>query len=200
MNPLQRWHVRRDVDLTLRPARPDDAAALGALIESLPLFDRRLRFHGTVNGLAGAALERWTTPDPQREVALVVCAREGDVETLVADARYTIDAAGDGAECALMVAPGWRRRGIGVRCMHALRTAAHHRGLRWLYGSVLAENTPMLALAQRCGFVVARSRAARGMMTIETRVDTADCGPSRRSLRAVLLPYLRRISWRVAAA
>lgn len=200
MQLLQRLPGRRGVELTLRPACPDDAAALGALIESLPPRDRRLRFHGAVNGLADSVLRRWTTPDSKREVALVVAARTGTAEVLAADARYSVDGTGEAAEFGLVVAPAWRRLGVGMSSMQALRAAARRGGVRWLYGSVLAENAPMLALLRRCGFVVARSRLQRGLMIAEARVDVAEAVKREGRLFAAIRPFLRVLPRHHAAA
>lgn len=183
----------------LRPVRPDDARALAALIEGLPTADRYLRFHGAVNGLGEDALRGWTAPDRARAFALVATVTQGGRETLVADARYALDAAGDAAEVGLLVAPAWRRHGVGSRCLGALRLAAHRSGVRWLYGSVLADNLPMLALLKRNGFTLARSRGRRGVVIAETRVDTPASAPGRRPVTAPLAAALRPFGLGAAA-
>ena len=92
-------------------------------------------------------------------------------QTLVADARYVVDATRRGAEFALMVAGAWQRRGIGERAVAALQRAAAAAGLRWLYGSVLADNAPMLALMRHCGFLCTRSRVDRDLVSVEAGMD-----------------------------
>ena len=142
----------RGTSYALRPVHADDASALQALVRSLPPVDRRYRFHGAVNELPVEMLETMTRTDPGRTFALVATdLRNGAV---IADARWVRDAEGDGAEFALMVATGWRRRGIASACMFALRRAAAERGLGRIYGFILADNMPMRALMQYCGFAV----------------------------------------------
>ncbi len=184
----------------LRPARLEDAAALGALIESLPAHDRRLRFHGAVNGLDEGALRRWAAPDPAHAFALVAAVDRDGRETLVADARYAIDASGDAAEIGLLVSPAWRGRGVGARCIDALRLAAHRAGVRWLYGSVLAENAPMLALLRRRGFTLARGRVHRGLIIAEQRVDVSMTKRIRRPAAQVLDRLARPLRQMACAA
>jgi acetyltransferase len=144
--------LRRGASYALRPVCADDIPALQTLVRNLPPADRRYRFHGAVNELPAELLQAMTTIDPARDFALVATdLRTGSV---IADARWVRDPEGDDAEFALMVAAGWRRRGIASACVFALRRAAAERGLHRLYGFVLADNMPMRALMQHCGFAV----------------------------------------------
>ena len=70
-----------------------------------------------------------------------------------------------------MVAGVWQRRGIGERAVAALQRAAVANGLRWLHGSVLAENAPMRALMRRCGFLCTRSRVDHHLVCVEAGMD-----------------------------
>jgi GNAT superfamily N-acetyltransferase len=83
-----------------------------------------------------------------------------------------IDDTGHGAEFALMVAAAWRRLGVGSLVLGALQSAANEAGLRWLHGSVMADNAPMLALMQHSGFLCAPSRGDAGLVAVEARVDS----------------------------
>ncbi len=167
------WSLADGTPLTLRALRPRDADALAQLIEELPTPDRRRRFHGAVNGVSTAWLSRLTSVDPAREIALVVTAQRRGQEHLVADARCVVDMTGQDAEFALMVAGGWRRRGIGQRALLGLAEAATARGLGWLYGSVLADNLPMLGLVRRCGFLGTPHRSDRRLIVVERRLQAA---------------------------
>ena len=75
-------------------------------------------------------------------------------EIQVAEARYVLGVDGlpaDVAEFALAVADGWQGVGLGSRLLGALVARARAAGLRKLRGSVMADNVPMLTLAQRLG-------------------------------------------------
>lgn len=173
MNPIELWNLPDGTPLTLRPVCAQDAPALSDLIEHLSARDRRLRFHAATNGLSHARLRRMTRVDQHHHLALAVTTPAPQGEVLIADARWVVDEGGDAAEVALVVAEAWRRRGVGERCMHALRRAAADRGLRWLYGSVLPENTPMLALMRRCGFRCSACRTGAALVTVELGVDAS---------------------------
>jgi GNAT superfamily N-acetyltransferase len=173
MTPIPRHTLRDSPALTLRPVNEHDAPALNALIGGLSEPDRRARFHGAVSGVSEFRLERMTRVDSCRELALVASVRGRFGDALIADARCVIDATGHDAEFALMVATAWRGRGIGALVLDALRRAASQRGLRWLYGSVLADNTAMLALVRRCGFCCTPHRGDRQRVVVETCLQPA---------------------------
>jgi acetyltransferase len=170
VGPEERWVTPQGALIFLRPSRAQDAPALGALFEGLPRADRRLRFHGAVNELSRTALERLAGANQPEHVALAAFA-DGSEDSLIAEARWFIDASGEAAELALSVASGWRRRGIGTRCVGALLQAASLRGLARLYGGVLLRNAPMLALMRHCGFRCRPSRDDSALLVFEREVE-----------------------------
>ncbi len=171
MKPLARFTLPDSTQLTVRSPEPPDAPALAALIGGLSPRDRRWRFHGTVNGIVPQRLLRMVDPQAPHELALVAIAHRDGLDTLVADARCSLVETGDAAEFALMVGDGWRHLGIGGFMVEQLRIAAADRGWRWLYGSVLSDNTPMQALMQRCGSFCAPHRSEAGIVVVEARLE-----------------------------
>ena len=171
MHLTQHWTGHDGTALTLRLVCANDAGSLDTFVRSLEPRDRRWRFHGAVNALAPERLRAMAAPEPSQQLALVVVAHAPGRDTLIADARCAVDATGEAAEFGLMVAPAWRRLGLGARATFAMRDAAADAGLRWLHGSVLADNAPMLALAQRCGFLCTPNRRDAGLVGIELQLD-----------------------------
>lgn len=151
--------------LSLRPVRAADAEPLRRLIMELPPRERRWRFHGGVNGLSAGHLQALVEPGPA--LLAWVASAEG---RLVAEVRCAIDRAGAAAELAVMVTPAWRRRGVARWCVAAISERCRQRGLRWIHGSVLADNAPMLALARRAGCYCAPSRDDAAVVTVERRL------------------------------
>jgi acetyltransferase len=160
----------------LRPVRSHDAAALQALIEGLSPRDRRWRFHGAVRGVTPERLDGMTRLDAARGLAVVVAAEPGG--PLLADARCVLDGTG-GAEFALMVAAGRRRLGIGAWALAGLRAAAAARGLRWLHGTILADNTPMLALLRGAGFLCVPRHGDARLVGVELCLQAAGAAAPR---------------------
>jgi acetyltransferase len=167
------------VTLTLRPVCPADAALLGAMVQRLSAKSRYNRFHGTVNGLSENALSRMSEVDQAHDVALVVTAIQAGREVVVADARYTVDVTGSGAEFAIMVDDQMQGHGIGYRVMQSLADIATAQGLRWLHGSVRSDNAAMLAFMRRCGFSCGADRNDEMVMRVEKCI--AAHAPARRT-------------------
>lgn len=172
-----RFTTRTGRRVQLRPVCPEDAAALGRMVESLSPLARRRRFHGAVNGLSPQRLHDMACVDGHRRIALVASVEHEGGELLVADVRCVTDASDSAAEFAIVVAEGWRGLGLARRGLAALREAAADEGLHWLYGHVLADNLPMLALMRRCGFALSAHRGNTDLLVAEARCEPRPAGP-----------------------
>ena len=175
MTPLidDAFTLRTGQRVRLRPVTAGDAPALAEMIDALSPLARRRRFHGSVNGLTAARLHDLTRADGHRRIGIVAVAEHDGAQRLVAEARCVTDASDSAAEFALVVAEGWRGRGIARRCLAALRRAAAEEGLHWLYGHVQTENLPMLALLRRCGFTLSAHRGDAALVVAEVRCVTS---------------------------
>ena len=89
-------------------------------------------------------------------MALAATTMLGGAETLIGVARYVRDKDNASAEFAIVVADSWQGRGIGDRLLAKLADVARRRGLKRLYGEILAINRPMLGLARKLGFALDR--------------------------------------------
>lgn len=142
---------------TLRPIRPDDAPRLGALFGRMAPAARRQRFHCATRGPSAAALQAMSCVDFEHDSAWVVSLGDGEDEALMGEARWHLDAhnpAGDSAEFAIAVADSLQHQGLGRRLMQLLEMDAAAHGVRCLHGDVLSGNTAMLALMQRCEYLL----------------------------------------------
>ena len=101
-------------------------------------------------------LERLTTVDFSRDMALAAVLMLEDREVLIGVARYVLEPEGRACEFALVIADAWQGRGIGRRMMEKLIAVARSRGLERIYGDVLATNRPMLEFCRRLGFTLGR--------------------------------------------
>jgi acetyltransferase len=142
--------------LTIRPIRPEDAAAHAAFFARLPPEDVRLRFFSSLRELGAEQIARLTQVDYEREMALIAV-READ-GTTVGVARLVREAsdagAGHEAEFAVMVQPDAKGEGVASALTQRLLDWARGRGVSEVMGQVLAENAPMLAFVRRLGFTV----------------------------------------------
>ena len=147
----QTFTTRDGRRLTLRPLCAEDASLLQAFFSGLSAASRRCRFHTALNGISARQAERLSRIDGRREVAFVATTPGALV---VAEARYCIAADGRHAEFAIAVGDNWTGLGLARQLMALLVASARRAGLRALHGEVLAHNQRMLALMQRCGFVL----------------------------------------------
>jgi len=104
-------------------------------------------------------VERLTTVDFSRDMALAAALMLEDREVLIGVARYVLEAQGQSCEFALVIADAWQGCGIGRRMMEMLIAIARERGLQRIYGDVLATNQPMLEFSRKLGFALIRNPA-----------------------------------------
>ena len=142
--------------VTLRALRREDHEIEHAFVSGLSPETRHNRLLGGAIRITREYIERLTTVDFSRDVALAAAVMLGDREVLIGVARYVRDADDEHAcEFAIVIADTWQGRGIGVRMMEKLFEVARSRGLQRMYGDVLSTNHAMLALCRKLGFSAA---------------------------------------------
>jgi acetyltransferase len=139
--------------LMLRPILPEDEPALQDFVARQPPEAVRLRFFSPITRLPHQMAARLTQIDYDREMALILV-RGNDVgeEQIIGVVRLHADPDGENGEYAVMISPELYGRGVGGLLMERMINFARKRGIRRIYGEVLAENEPMLTLARRLGF------------------------------------------------
>lgn len=142
--------------VTLRPLRPEDIDIESAFVRGLSPESRHNRLLGGAIAITREYLEQLTRVDYARDMALAATLML-EREILIGVARYVRDADGAAAEFAIVVADAWHGRGIGKRLLERLAAIARGRGVRTLYGDVLATNRPMLGMVTKLGFTLGRN-------------------------------------------
>jgi acetyltransferase len=145
--------------VTLRPLRPDDRDIEFAFVSGLSPETRHNRLLGGAITVTREYIERLVSIDYSRDMALAATAML-DGETLIGVARYVLDKNNEAAEFAIVVADAWQGRGIGTRLLAKLIDVARQRGLKRLYGEILATNRPLLELVRKLGFKLGRHEDA----------------------------------------
>jgi len=118
---------------------------------------RYFRFMNAISEMPQGMLVRFTQLDYDREMALLAVASVDDRDEELGIARYVINPDGESCEFAVVVIDKWQRRGIGAKLMLALMDAARAKGLKTMYGDILAANQRMLDLATSLGFTLKSS-------------------------------------------
>ncbi|MFM0225173.1 bifunctional acetate--CoA ligase family protein/GNAT family N-acetyltransferase [Paraburkholderia dipogonis] len=144
--------------VTVRPIRPEDEAAHHDFVEAMTPEDLRLRFFGAVGSFDHSQLARMTQIDYDREMALIatVQSEEGFTRTLGV-VRAVADPDNETAEFAVAVRSDQKGRRLGHLLMDRIIKYARVRGIHWLVGEALRENTPMIGLAKASGFTITRT-------------------------------------------
>lgn len=152
----------------MRPIRPDDAPALQAAMAGSNPQDIRMRFFQALHRLPDHLARRLTQIDYDREMAFVVideASGEG-----VGVVRLSLDPDRQRGEYAIIVRSDRQGTGLGFRMMQEIIAWARGIGVRQVYGDVLAENAPMLAMADELGF---RRRETADPTVVEVVLDLA---------------------------
>jgi acetyltransferase len=125
--------------------------------EILQAFDRigpearYMRFMTTLKEVKIERVRSALAKFPAKGVAIAATVPAPDGLDIVGTASFVIDGA-DSCEFAISILEAWGGAGLGRKMMEALIDAARKRGLARMHGYVLAENRPMLRLAERVGF------------------------------------------------
>lgn len=152
------WCSRDGRSLTIRPIRPEDAAALSEAFTHLTPEDVRWRFFTQLRALPPEQVVRMTQIDYDREMALVaVESRPGKPDLLVGTSRLIRDPGQESGEFAVVTLPGWKGQGLASHLIRELLRWGGTQGIRTVIGQVLADNQPMLSFVRSLGFTLSRS-------------------------------------------
>lgn len=178
--PLPRLRRRDTVRLAdgrvmwLRPIHPRDAGPIAGAFGLLDEEEIRRRYLHPVKVLSPEYLAALVAPPPGRAYAVVAAEPLPPGEALVgAVARLMRDDEGDGAEFAILVSHFIAGQGIGTALMRKLFAWARRAGVGRIRGEMLADNVPMIRLAQAFGFEREPSGRSPGLVRVSTKVPGA---------------------------
>jgi RimJ/RimL family protein N-acetyltransferase len=164
--------LRDGTVVVLRPIEPADREELARGMERLSPESRYRRFFSASSRLSEAELRYLTEVDHHDHEAIV--AVEPDTGEGIGVARF-IRSPQDPelAELAVAVTDDWQGRGVGTALLHRLCERAREEGVRRFSASILAENRPMLELAEELGAVVVKRR---GLGEVDLEVELPEDG------------------------
>lgn len=143
--------------VTLRALRREDIDIEISFLSGLSPETRHNRLLGGMIQITREYVERLTTVDFSRDMALAAVLMPEGREVLIGVARYVLESDGRSCEFALVIADVWQGRGIGRRMMEKLIALARNRGLQRIYGDVLSTNSHILDFCRKLGFTLGRN-------------------------------------------
>ncbi|GAB6095818.1 bifunctional acetate--CoA ligase family protein/GNAT family N-acetyltransferase [Desulfatiferula olefinivorans] len=149
-----RARLKTGESVFIRPIRPEDASLMEAFFSRLSPRTIYMRFFSPLKHLPPAMLARFTQIDYDRSMALTAFLDENGGDRMVGVARIVGDIDPRTVEFAVMTADEWQGKGVGAELMSRLLTIARTRNVEKIKGTVLAENTQMLALGRKLGFEI----------------------------------------------
>jgi acetyltransferase len=158
----------------VRLTRPDDEPALRRMLEASAPDDVRLRFFRRVRRFPHEFIEAMSRNDDARHLALVATPADRAGE-IVASAMLVTEPDGAAAEFGIIVAQVAAGQRLGTHLLDCLADHARERGVRALYGLILAENGRMIDLARRLGFTVRADRDEPGCVRATLAIDLHQC-------------------------
>lgn len=183
--------------LEIRPTTEADAQPLCDFYGRLSLEDRNRRFFTAFQPRL-AWCRTWASVAERGGYGVVAVAHDGDEETLIAEAGYSLQRDGDG-ELAVTVAPEWRGW-LGGYLVDVLVRHAASRGIDNLQADVLLTNRPMVAILRHRGAVSLGHDNGSVRLTIGTSGDVPSWPPRAEGHRVLVAARGGRWSGEDAAA
>lgn len=136
----------------IRPLRADDAALFGAFLENVSMEDRRMRFFAPLREPSETLIRMLVDVDHTHDAAFAAF----DPGSGIMLGGVRLHAADDmsSGEFAVSVRSDLKGHGLGWALMQLIITYARMRDIAEIHGSVLRENSTMLAMCRHLGFAV----------------------------------------------
>jgi acetyltransferase len=136
--------------IVIRRFRPEDKTLYAGFLRDVSAEDLRLRFFARVGELSAAESDRLSHLDYSKEMAFIALDEmTGEMLGLV---RLKDELDEETAEFAILVRSRLKGHGLGWLLMQRVIDYAQEKGLRRVYGDVLAENASMLQMTEELGF------------------------------------------------
>jgi acyl-CoA hydrolase/N-acetylglutamate synthase-like GNAT family acetyltransferase len=146
--------LRPGLKILFRPIKPTDEGMMQELFYSLSEDSIYYRFFHRTQVMPHKKVQRFTTIDYQKDMAIVGVVEEYGREKIIAVGRYSLESESSMAEAALLVHDDWQGRGIGTRLLRYLIQIAKSRKITGFKAQVVADNRAPLRMAHKTGYTV----------------------------------------------
>lgn len=145
--------LKNDVQVLLRPIKPEDEGRFNELFRSLSEETRRFRFFEIIKELSHETLTRYCNLDYDREIAIVAELQNGR-RKIIGAVRLILEPDRKSGEYAILVGDLWQSLGLGSKLMDHIVDIAKDMHLERIYGYVIRDNYKMMNLCSKKGFDV----------------------------------------------
>ena len=156
----------------IRPVRTTDERMLQELYYSMNEDDRYLRFFSTSMEFGHKKIQPLTNIDYTENMILVAEDIENEPPTLIASSGFFKSNEPFTAEMAIVVNKKWRKRGIAIELLERLVDIAKEFKYKFLSGSILIENKPMLHILNEADIPVKYKRIENGVLEFSYDIST----------------------------
>jgi len=142
--------VRGGERVLIRRVRPEDMALYPGFLRDVSAEDLRLRFFAHIAELSAEEIDKLSHLDYRHEMAFI--ALDENTGQMLGLVRLKDELDEKTAEFAILVRSRLKGHGLGWLLMRRVIDYAREKGLRRVYGDVLAENSTMLQMCAELGF------------------------------------------------
>ncbi|RYE56268.1 MAG: GNAT family N-acetyltransferase [Rhizobiaceae bacterium] len=142
--------TRSGFEFYTRPAGPPDEAELGRFFEGVTPEDLRFRFLSSIRHVSQDRLEAMTSYDHRTTENFL--AYDKDRTTIFATAMLAADTALETAEVAIVILPGYKKRGASWTLLEHITRFAKARGMRTLESVESRDHHAAIELEREMGF------------------------------------------------
>lgn len=137
------------LELKIRPIRASDEDGMRRLFYKFSDEAKYYRYFTNVRVMPHKNMQQYLSVDYDKILALVAVHQQGNVERIVAEARYAAYPDGKSYEMAFLVDEGYQGKGVATFMANYLIKVARERGIKKLTASVLSQNSKMLTVFEK---------------------------------------------------
>jgi len=163
----EKWTSRDGKIVILRSITSKDKQIEKELIDGLSIQSSRYRFFHVIKEATEEMVSKFCDIDYKNEIAIIAEYNSNGKKRNVGVVRLFIDPNLKTGEFAILVADNFQDSGLGTKFMEILIDMGRKRGLKSIYGEVLADNNKMLTLAKESGFTIGTNSYGEARITLQ---------------------------------
>jgi len=137
------------LELKIRPIKASDEDMMRRLFYKFSDESKYYRYFTHVKVMPHKNMQKYLSVDYENILSIVAVHQQGNIERIVAEARYAVYPDEDAYEMAFLVDEDYQGKGIATFMANYLIKIAKERGIKKLKASVLSQNQKMLQVFEK---------------------------------------------------